>query len=244
MTTAPPAEQHPQSSTEIVGRVRARIDDLCRPRRTTTLQWVPVPGAVPPRLVQQSRTVTLPPLLVQLAGTLPGGSSGRGSSSTEGRPPGSLVGVDTLRTIEREARYLAQRTLTLLTAESLPGVRLRMVPVRVSDSLQVLTAYADQLDRGSLLDLDAAVRRWWASARVATTWDSPALRPWVPCPACLVRGKLRVVDSPLVVLCLECHQSWDGLTVGQLGEHMRIALSPAIDTPTSDLDSTSKLAQG
>lgn len=113
----------------------------------------------------------------------------------------------------------------------MPGLQVSIRPRRVGDALAVIWQYAPDLDRTSLLDVDAAVTRWWAHARVVTTWETPPMRPYVPCPSCRVKGRLRVVDQPLAVICLECAGAWDGLTVDQLGEHMRLALADPIPDP-------------
>lgn len=99
-----PTEEHPSSSAAIASRVRERIDELRTPRTTKARQWVHELGV--DHLVRREVTVTLPPLLEQLARSMAGSTSGRGSSGTQSRPPGSLEGTDTLRTITIEARYL------------------------------------------------------------------------------------------------------------------------------------------
>lgn len=220
------------TSTVLTERVRDRIDDLRRPCTTTTQQWVREPGV--DHLVRREVTVALPPLLVQLAQSVAGSTSGRGSSGTKARPPGSLEGTDTLRTITREAGLIAARILSLLTARISPGLQVSIRTRRLADALDVIHLYAGDLDRNSLLDVDAAVCRWWAHARVVTTWDAPPLKPWVPCPACRKRGGLQVVDQPLVMVCLDCGAAWDGATLGELEAVYRLAFPDPIDTPPLD----------
>lgn len=232
--TAPTLPRPAPTSDVVAARVRSRIEDLTQPRTTTTQRWVREAGV--DHLVRREVTVTLPPLLVQLAQSVAGSTSGHGSSGTKSRPPGSLEGTDTLRTITREAAYLAGRVLALYAAQALPGLRVSVKPRRLGDSLAVIHRYVDQLDRESLADVDAAVRGWWAHARVVTTWDSPPLKPYVACPACRVRGRLQVVDQPLAVVCLECSSTWDGMTADELGMHMAIALSAAIPDPVAGAD--------
>lgn len=223
---------HPTSSTVIVDRVRQRIDDLRTPCTTTARQWVTEPGV--DHLVRRVVSVTLPPLIVQLAESMAGSTSGRGSAGTRSRPPGSLEGPDTLRTITTEARYLAGRILSGFATDAVPGLRVSVRPQRLTDALAVIHRYAPDVDRESLLDVDRAVTRWWAHARIATTWETPPLKPFVPCSACGRRGTLQVVSLPLAVACLACGAAWDSMTVDELGEHLRVAVADPIPDPAPE----------
>lgn len=225
MTALPEHDQHAPTSSVVVDRVRRRIDDLRRPSRTTSTQWVKPDGV--DHLVPRQVVVDHPPLLVQLAQSIAGSTSGRGASGSKARPPGSLEGTDTLRTITHEARYLAGRILSQYAEQAVPGVRVSVRPQRLADALSVIHHYATEVDRESLLDIDAAVRRWWSHARVATTWETPPLRPWVPCPACRQRGGVRVIDQPLVMVCLDCGAAWDGATAAELEAVYRLAFADA-----------------
>lgn len=227
MTALPEHDQHAPTATVVVDRVRRRIDDLRQPSRTSSVQWVHEPGVE--HLVRREVVVEHPPLLVQLASSVAGSTSGRGSAGTKSRPPGSLEGTDTLRTITREARYLAARILGQYAGQAIPGVRVQVRPQRLADALAVVHHYASEVDRDTLLDVDAAVRGWWSHARVATTWETPPLRPWVPCPACRQRGGVRVIDRPLVMVCLDCGAAWDGATASDLEAVYRLAFA---DPPT------------
>lgn len=221
-----PTEHDQPAPTAVVERVRRRIDDLRQPCRTVTAQWVAQRDAL--HLVRREVTVELPPLLVQLAHSVAGSTSGHRAPGSKARPPGSLEGTDLLRTITQEALYLAGRILARYAAAALPGLQLTVRPRRLADALNVIWEYAAQIDRDSLLDIDAAVRRWWATARVVTTWDTAPLKPYVPCPACRKRGGLQVIDRPLVMVCLDCGSAWDGATAADLEVVYRLAFA---DTP-------------
>ncbi|GAA4627296.1 hypothetical protein GCM10023113_27710 [Cellulomonas oligotrophica] len=220
----------PTSTSAVVrARVRERLDDLTEPQVSTTVRWVPGEPGGP--LVRQEARVRLPGLLVQLAQGVAGSTAGQGSSGTKARPPGSLAGVDTLRAISLEAKLIAARVLGRMAADVTPGLQVVVRPRRLGDALAVIRRYLDDVDREQLLDIDAAVRRWWSHARIVTTWDRPPLRPHVPCPACRKRGDLRVVDQPLTMVCLGCGAAWDASTVAELEAVYRLAFADPIPDP-------------
>lgn len=218
MTAPPPARQ------EIVDRVLSRLDDLTRPQRVTTRQWTYPRGS--DHLVPADVVVVHQALLVQLGQTV-AGSTGGGSGAQESRPPASLAAADWLATVHREAKALAARLLTSMAVAAMPGVQVEVVPRRLVDALAVVRTYTPDLDAPALRLVDGAVRRWWVRARVLTTWDAPPLRPYVPCPACSVRGSLRVVQHPPAMTCLECTEAWEAGTVEALGEVYRLAVEEA-----------------
>lgn len=215
-----------RSTQVIVERVRSRINDLRNASTTATWQYVRGDDG---QVVRRAALVEHPPLLAQLARSAAKSTGGLSSGAPGSRPPGSLDGTDTLRTITREAAYLAGRVLATLAAAALPGLAISVRPRTVGDSLAVLHQYAPQLDAASLDDVDVTVRSWWVHARIATTWERPPLRPWVPCPACRQRGGLRVLDEPLVMLCRECGETWDHATVGELATIYELAFASSID---------------
>lgn len=224
--TPPPLVRTTPASDVVVARIRSRIDDLTKPRREQTTQWVLEAGA--DHLVRRVVTVENPPLLVQLGQGIAGSTGGRSGSGPSSRPPGGLDATDCLRTIGIEARQWAALVLADLATAALPGLRVSVRAERLSDALAVIRLYAPELDREDALGIDRDVTHWWARARVVTTWDSPPMRPYVPCSRCLERGTLRVVTDPLAVVCLACSSAWDGMSVDELGDHLRIMLAASI----------------
>lgn len=69
--------------------------------------------------------------------------------------------------------------------------------------------------------ITADVRRWWAWARIATGWDSPAWSPDNTCPLCGEHGSLRVRLALHIGTCLACAETWDADTIGLLADHIR-----------------------
>lgn len=69
--------------------------------------------------------------------------------------------------------------------------------------------------------IHADIRRWWASARVLTGWDSPPWRPDNTCPLCNEKGTLRVRLFDQIAMCTECGEAWDSETIGLLADHIR-----------------------
>lgn len=108
--------------------------------------------------------------------------------------------------------------------------------------------------------------RWRTWCRIVGGWETPALRPHVPCPHCGTvageRAGLRVridgasgaggiVDDAAVraAVCLTCNRTWDADTVGLLAEQLRQAERQAVQHPELDTgqngdDSTAALLDG
>lgn len=194
---------------ELLGRVRDRIAEMTKPKTTRTEQWVPTADGS--KLVPQVHQVEHPSLLDQLrmgiSQTTAGGASAAGS-----RPPANLELIDALQLVRREVHGWVTHDCQQNLTGSIEG------------DLTVVADRAGTFDRDSLVDLDRDVQRWWGRARIATTWDTPPLQPFVPCMACNARGKLRVRVTPLVAVCLECGATWDESTIGVLGNHIRLML--------------------
>jgi hypothetical protein len=149
-------------------------------------------------------------LLDQLENTLTGSTTGtdpvRGPSGS--RPAGR---IDVLAFLER----IQQQSTELATELKIPALPLRARLRRIGGELG--------------LTPDPRVRGWWVTARVLTSFDSPAFTPNVPCPneKCERRGTLRVKvgDAPeqRMAVCTECHWVWDGPYFGVFAEWVRWA---------------------
>lgn len=214
-----------ESTQDIRDRVEDRLDELMNPHAVRTKQWVHQEGVE--HLVPVETTVVMPSLLEQLGQTMPGSTAGRGASSTKARPPASLEAADLLRTLTTEAKVMAAQMLALKLSAAIPGVQMAAHPRRLVDALVVIRTYVPDLDRDSVRFVDGTVRRWWAHARIVTTWDAPPLKPFVPCPDCAARGRLQVVQDPPAMVCLACGAAWDAATLDGLGAAYRTAVSAA-----------------
>jgi len=260
MTHAQQRTDELAASSRVVDRIRARLRELVEPRTTAETMWVrahagpcptlPAPAAVDvvertrlltpehrgipvcvlcgfalregdgQRLVPRPHVVEHPPLLEQLhdaiAGSTAGTSSGGGAVS---RPTANLEALDAWTAVDQGVRFWC----SVVTDRPAVGE----VEVLVVDLIDRATT----LDRDDARLVDQDVLRWWARARVVTTWDTPPLKPHVPCMNCDVRGKLQVRLDPLVAVCLGCGAAWDSDTIGLLGEHIRIAMGEQIPDP-------------
>lgn len=196
-------------------RIAERIADLVDPTTTRTTQWVKSEDGsrLEPRVV----TAEHPPIIVQLGAGVARSTSGR-SGGPGSRPVANLESLSALDLITRHAAECVRDDLG-------------HTPGALVDNLRRLSSEAHTLDDETLLALDVDVRGWWARARVATTWATAPLRPFVPCMTCGVRGELRVVLEPMAAVCLSCASTWDALTIGVLGEHIRLAMSDPIPDP-------------
>lgn len=105
------------------------------------------------------------------------------------------------------------------------------------DLLHLLTV-AQGLEPAKVADLADDADRWCTWCRIVTGWETPALRPHVPCPHCGTVGGERaglrvridaasgaggIVDDAGVraAVCLTCNRTWDADTVGLLAEQLR-----------------------
>lgn len=196
-------------------RISERVAALVDPVTTRTVQWLPSSDGS--RLEPVAHVVEHPPLIEQLASGISGSTSGR-STGPGSRPAANLETLSTLDLITRHAAECVRDDLG-------------HAPASLADNLRRLAVEAHGLDDETLVALDDDVRGWWARARIATTWATAPLRPFVPCMTCGVRGDLRVVLEPLAAACLACSSTWDASTIGILGEHIRIAMADPIPDP-------------
>lgn len=106
------------------------------------------------------------------------------------------------------------------------------------DMLALVQAAAGRGDENIIDALAGDTDRWRTWCRIVAGWETPALRPHVPCPHCGTvageRAGLRVrIDgasgaggilddaSVRAAVCLTCHRTWDSETVGLLAEQLR-----------------------
>lgn len=149
-------------------------------------------------------------LLDQLEDTLTGSTKDGGDLRIVpgSRPAGR---IDVLAFLER----IQQQSLKLAEEMGLPPLPLRTRLLRIAAELG--------------LTPDPVVRSWWVTARVLTSFDSPAYAPNVPCPneQCERRGSLRVKvgdrEDQRQAVCTECHWVWDGPYFGVFAEWVRWA---------------------
>ena len=150
----------------------------------------------------------VPSLIHQLEHSSPSGSGAeRGNSGFGSRPAARLEALDCLIRIDHQAA----RWLRALGEDDDDGTE------RVIRRVYALTRAA--LDVRSAADRD--IRRWWAQARVAAGWDSPAWRPASTCPLCGNRGSLRIKLLDGTAFCVECTETWTPETIALLAEHIR-----------------------
>ncbi|AEI11831.1 DUF7341 domain-containing protein [Cellulomonas gilvus] len=254
------------ASTVRVDRIAERLRELVEPRTTSEPSWVrehagPCPPApVAPRtdyaerlrlltpehrgiptctrcgfalrdgggqrLVQRAHIVEHAPLLEQLHTAVVGSTAGTAGSSGPGsRPTANLEALDAWTAVHQGVRFW----ISAITNRPTAG--------EVEQVVRDLIARLPTLDRDDVRDIDRDVLRWWARARIVTTWDTAPLKPHVPCMNCDVRGKLRIHTDPLLAACLACGAAWDATTIGILGEHVRIMLAdPIPDEPAVRAD--------
>lgn len=200
----------------VLSRISDRVQDLTQPVTTRQTQWVP--SADGTRLEPTVHTVEHPPLVVQLEIAVAGSTAGASGGGYESRPTANLEPLDALMVMREQVRAWVR-------------IGLRGSPSSLGRDLVVLASRAHELDDDDLHALDRDVLRWWARARIVTTWDSPPLRPFVPCMACDARGKIRIRVDPLAAVCLACGAAWDSSTIGILGAHVELMLAPPVDAP-------------
>lgn len=207
-TSAPPRQDQ-----ALLDRIGDRVRDLVDPSTTSQSQWVPSDDGA--RLEPRVHTIEHPSLVAQLELAVAGGTAGASGGGFESRPAANLEALDALQTMRREVAAWVR-------------IAFRTRPSWLSDDLRLVSSRAHELDRDDAGLLDADVLRWWARARIVTTWDSAPLKLFVPCMVCDARGKVRVTLDPLAAMCLECGSAWDDSTVGILGEHIRLAMGVSI----------------
>lgn len=175
------------------------------PMRVLRLR-APYPGGGPTKEIRVHRT-RHPSLLDQLALAVEPSTTVGVARGYESSPSARLHAIDTLREIATDAaRWLIDL-----------GIPVRPAP---ADNLRALVGAPMDDD-----ELDAVVRdaqRWVTWARVVTGWDVPARRLREPCPACGLRGGIRVRVDPVSAAC-ECGATWraeDG-GIDVLARHIR-----------------------
>lgn len=202
-----------------VDRVRDRVRELTEPRVETVVQNVLDRAAG--QLVQRRTRIEHASLLGQLRGGVAASSVGGSSSTPKSKPATNLEPLAVLEDI-------TAATMTWLRVVD-PARASRADMRSVIARLWRLADRAPTLPDEQLRNLDGDVMRWWTAARITTTWGDRPLRPHVPCPECGKRGTIRLLVERTAAMCMDCRTAWDATTIGALGEHVRIALSPAID---------------
>ncbi len=204
----------------IVARVRERIHALVSPSTTASWQWVRNEAGT--RMVRRAHIVEHASLLDQLRQGVSASTAGASGGGPGSKPPANLTPLSELEVITTEARRWVAYAWGVETAG-------------VLDALQTLSQRAATIEHpDDLKDLDWHVTRWWAHARLVTTWDSAPIKVYAHCDQCGTRGSLQVRSDPMTAVCFACGAVWDSSTIGQLGEHVRIMLehhelAPAVE---------------
>ena len=186
-------------------RIIDRIDELTRPytHREPVTRYQSGTWITEPHIVQ------MPSLIDQLDEALTGGRSGTDRAGFESS---SVARFDALGLLER------MRVEATVWARP-PSTRWRpTLPQLVRAPL----GYLNDLGDLDVADLERDVRGWWSAARIVTTWDSPAMRIYAPCPLCEAWGDLFARVNPIAAWCRACGEAWDETNVGLLGDHVRI----------------------
>ena len=183
------------------------------------------------RLVPRPAVVEHPSLIDQLERAVESSSAGASSSGYESRPAANIEALDSLGIMEREAAIWVRVIL------GRPVGVLGEVPASADlrDLLGLLAQRAPTLEWERIRALDFDVLRWWARARVVTTWDVAPIKPHVPCMNCDRRGGIQVRVDPLSAICLHCGAAWDSSTIGILGNHIQLMMADPIDQPVAEV---------
>lgn len=206
----------------IVARIRERIVALVSPTTTLHTQWLLRPPWM--RLRPYPHVVEHPSLIDQLRAGTSASTAGASGGGPGSKPPANITALNELGIITAESRRWAKYAWGIETADCV-------------EALGVLSDRASTIEHlDDLKDLDAHVTRWWAHARVTTTWDSPPFKPYGPCPACGKIGGLRVTDEPRAAVCLGCSEAWDASTIYQLGDQVSMMLEPPASIEDIDPD--------
>ena len=174
-----------------------------------------------------SNHITLaPPLLDQLQYATPSGlGDQRSGSGYESRPAARIEALDTLIQIDKfAARWVRDLGEDDPADKVDPRTGLLVHGSGTIACVRLLGSLAPSQDKKTQGRILADVRRWWTWARIATGWDSPAWRPDNTCPACGVRGSLRVNLVAQLGTCSDdgCRETWDESSIGILAEHIRV----------------------
>lgn len=154
------------------------------------------------------------PLLQQLAEAMEpsGGTGADGHRVPASSPPARIDAIDRLRDINQMVGMWCYAGQTRMARDLKVSMRkLVGIPWRNRETIA----------------LDADVRLWLAWCRVLTGWDSPAWAPNEKCPACGMRGTLRIRLNLSTACCVDpnCRAAWDAQTIGYLAEAVRLATS-------------------
>jgi hypothetical protein len=204
----------------IAGRIRDRIVELVEPRTEVISQHVLSDDRT--RMEVRDTKTEHPSLIGQLSTSVKSQTDQTSSSGYGSRPTLNVAGVSVLQDITSES-WIWLRALD----------RKRAARADMRDSLTArlyrLHDLAATLPLDLLSKLDVEVTRWWAQARVTTSWGDAPYRPHVPCAECGKIGGLCVTLTPTAAACLDCGAVWDAATIGILGNHVQIMLEPPID---------------
>lgn len=226
------AQQRAEAKTGqqvVCERISERVAELLEPSTTREHQWRPSSDGK--RLEQQPHVVVHPSLVVQLELAVESSTAGGpGGGGYESRPTANIQALDALGILEREA------AIWFRVIVGAPA------PRSIRRLLEQLVERAPTLTPERLRALDFDVLRWWARARIVTTWDTAPMKPHVPCMNCDRRGGLRVTLFPTAAVCLNCGAAWDATTIGILGEHIRLAMSPPPAIPDARDEATAEAA--
>ena len=93
----------------------------------------------------------------------------------------------------------------------------------VEGNIRALVGAAPGLDDDEVVLLAQEMRQWQRWAAVATGWIAPLYQPHVPCPACQVKGKLRINLTAQAAHCRGCQTTWaaDDGSIFALGEYIQ-----------------------
>ena len=153
------------------------------------------------------------PLLDQLAQVIEpsGGVGADGRRVPASAPPARIDALD---------RYLAIAN-SVAVRLAYAGVRLEAGDLKVNMGRLVGISWSGPEWR--LLDTDSA--RWLTWCRVLTGWDSPPFTPNAKCPACGMRGSLRVRLADRRACCVNptCDAVWSELET--LAAYVRLSTS-------------------
>lgn len=180
-------------SDDLIKRIRHRLVELKDPNVTMVNQRLAL-DPTSPVLTDVPTYIHHPPLIEQLGSATARSTAGSGVPGS--RPVANLAALDCLALIREEAKAWVQ-------------FQFRVTPGQLQDDLVLIYDRAATLGEEDLRQLDLEVRSWWTSARIATSWDSPPIRPHVPCPVCKMMDALRLLLDPVSVMCLECQMVWD-----------------------------------
>lgn len=175
------------------------------------------------RYVRMHR-VLAPSLIGQLRGVRPGGTGEEVPQGGYGsKVPLNLDAVDTATRIDLEVARWVRDLGEDDPADTVECLRLLW---KLLASVHRCGGWSPRRGEGGLwcctwhaVEVDA--RSWWRQARVVSGWDG---RPWSPdatCPACEVRGRLRVRFADSAAVCLGCRALWGPAEIGVLADHIR-----------------------